>query len=714
MSRRVLAAVLLAVAGPPLARADTLGELESRSKAFYNLLESGQKERAAAVFPDLERALQTSLDARQDQLDRMRDEVMERDGDIEALYRESRWREVEVASLVITYHLAWVRYQGAQLTTDEKRKRALLDKAVEGFSQFLVVNEVPEVYAESQYGRGLAFLDLGNFAQAREDLEAAAKNPRTAGKARAALAEVERRQSGKAGKAPPPENDPETLLAKLGEVLPKAAAGDVGFEKDTTTLARGLAARGADWQRRVEGTVGAKLGDGPPTSVRSSYGLFLLGQLAIDRGRCVDVAPLAEAGAAMRDGSRARLRPELLFLDAGCKLNGGKPREAADAFDTLLREFPDAAKARDAAYYRFRALDVARATDPSLTPAYAQALATFADRFPKDEAAGEARHQMGELARSRGDCTKADAEYARVTAGPFAVRARLGQLECAVGALVKAGKDASPEARRALLAKLRAFVHDVPAKGADEQPVARAALMGGLVAADARPPEPETVVEFLEGYETRFPGEKQWFAIAVERRLSARVALGDFVGAEHDLDAWLAAEPVADQERVLDELGRALQRQLDQGDAAKRVAAIALARKVYGALARDRGDTADRVALADLELRAGNAADARRLYDDALAKDPASAEAMRGVARAAGALGDRAAAIAGWKQVVETSPTGGTAWYEARIEQVKLLLAAGEQAQACEVVRLSLGRSTSTGGDQLEKQLRKAAAESCR
>jgi len=141
-------AAVVALATP--ARAQGLGELERRAKAFYDLLERGQKEQAAAVFPDLEKALADEYQALQDRMDRMRDEVMERDGDVEQLYREGRWREPEIAALVVTYHLAWVHYQGAQLTTDPKRKNALLDKAVEGFSQFLVVNEVPEVYAESQ------------------------------------------------------------------------------------------------------------------------------------------------------------------------------------------------------------------------------------------------------------------------------------------------------------------------------------------------------------------------------------------------------------------------------------------------------------------------------------------------------------------------------------------------------------------------------------
>src|SRR2546430_7189308 len=128
----------------------------------------------------------------------MRQEVMDRDGDLEELYRTSRWREPEIMALVATYHLAWVRYQGTQLVGDAARKKDLLQKAARGFSQFLLVNEVPEIYAESLYGRGLAFLDLGESAKAIEDLEAAtqAGAPAGAAQARAALEEGPRRGSG--------------------------------------------------------------------------------------------------------------------------------------------------------------------------------------------------------------------------------------------------------------------------------------------------------------------------------------------------------------------------------------------------------------------------------------------------------------------------------------------------------------------------------------
>jgi tetratricopeptide (TPR) repeat protein len=579
---------------------------------------------------------------------------------------------------------------------------------VEGFSQFLVVREAPEIYAESQYGRGLAFLDLGSFGQAREDLEAAAKDPRTATKAKAALAELERRQTGK--KTPAPE-DPEALLARLGDLAQKAS--DTAAAKDATALARGLAARGGDWPKRVDAAVATRLGDGTPAGVRSSFGLLLLGQLAIDRGRCADVGPLAAAGAALHDATRARDRPELLFLDAGCRLNTGRSRDAAQVFGELLRDFPDAPRAREAAYYRFRALDVARATDPSLVGEYEEALAAYVKRFDRAEGVVEASFLLGELHRSRGDCAAAAADYARAATGPFAVRARLGTLECDVGALAKAGKDAPPEARAAVVQKLRAFVHDTPAKGDAEQPVARAALMGGLVASDARPPDTAAVIEFLGGYEQRFPDEKPWHALAIARRLVARAGRGELDDAARDLDAYLVADD-PDRRRTLSDVGRALQHGLDVGDEPQRAKTLAFARKAYGALVQAGGDQADRVALADLDLRAGDAGEARRLYDDVLAKDPSSAEALRGAARAAAAAGDRAAALGRWKQVVETSPTGGTAWYEARIAEVRLLLDAGDAGEACEVIRLSRGRATTTGGSELDKQLAALGAGSCR
>jgi tetratricopeptide (TPR) repeat protein len=509
------------------------------------------------------------------------------------------------------------------------------------------------------------------------------------------------------GKKTPAAEDPEALLTRLGEVLPRAAE-DAAVEKDATALARGLAARGGTWPGRVQSVVAEKLGDAEHP--RTSYGLFLQAQLAIDRGRCAEVAPLAAASAALRDAGRVRHRPELVFLDAGCKLNGGHSRDAAEQFGTLLREFPDSPRAREAAYYRFRALDLARASDPALAPQFDDALAAYTARWPKADGSAEAHYLLGQRFRERGDCTQADAEFGQVGTGDFAARARLGGLECRAGAL----KAATPAGERArLLADVQHFVHDVPPRGADEVPVARAALLGAVVAAGSTPPDPQVVVALLGDFETRYPKATDFTARAVAIRLGARVALGQLPETAHDLDAYLRAPVDADRRRTLARLGGDLATRADR-DPAARPAALALARTAYAALASATGDPADRVALADVTLAAGDAAAARKLYEEVLQKYPTSAAGLRGAARAAAQAGNRPAALGYWRQVLDANTPGGTAWYEARIAQVGLLAAEGRKHDACEIVRSSRGRATTAGADQLEARLRALDGEVCR
>jgi tetratricopeptide (TPR) repeat protein len=700
--RALLAALVVAIVARPAAAADpALAALEARAKAFYNMLASGERQKAVGTWPQLEKDLAAASDRLQTSLDDMREKVMEQDGDLEELYRSQRWREQEIGSLVITYHLAWVRFQGAALS-DPARRKPLLQKAVEGFSQFLMVNEVPDIYAESLYGRGLAFMELGEYAKATEDLTAAAAESSTAGKAKAALEETKRRAQGKKAAAATVE-DPEALLAKLTGLLKEAK--DPKSEAAATELARGLAVRGGDWPARVTSTITTALGDGTPAGVRSSYGLFLLAQLAVDRGRCADIAPLAQASAKLNDAGSARHRPEIEFLDAGCILNAGKQREAADRFGALLEAYPDAPRAREAAYYRIRALDVARTQDVSLTGAYEQAIDAYLAKFPKSDQAGEVRFLLAELRRSQGDCARAEAEYARVGAGSFAERAALGALECRVGTL----GDKGPSERAAALAGLRSFVQGTK----DKKLAARASLLAAAVAAGATPPDNATVVELLDGFEERYPDSKELHPRALELRLVARVQTDRLDGVEKDVDAFLRDEDAGGENRgTLGRVARALATRVlraPEGDDALGT----LARRVQTRLVAATNAPADRLTLAELELHAGHGAVARKLYEEVLAADAGSQQALRGAARAAAAAGDPDAALRYWARVVESSKEGGTAWYEARIAQVTVLADSGRRSDACQLLRTSRGRASSAGADQLENRLRSMEPQVC-
>ncbi|MCW5889456.1 MAG: hypothetical protein KIT14_02785 [bacterium] len=703
------AALLLAVAAP--ARAQDVPGLEARARRFYDQLEKGQKDAAAAAFPDLERDLAAAKQKLEDELNRQRDAVVERDGDIEQLFESQAYRDAEVQGLVVGYHLAWVRYQGANLVADPKRKRSLLTKSVESFEPYTSGEVPPDIQAEATYGRGLAYLDLGDWAKARADLREAAGMPRTAQKAKVALAEVDRRAAGgkEASSEPPPPdpNDPEVLAGKLADWLPKAP-NDASLQKDAFDLARGLAARGGPWPDRIGGLVAEKLGNGAPAGIRSSWGLYLAAQLALDRGRCGDLAPLVAASAAAQDAGRARWRPEILYMQAGCSLNAGRASEAVETFAVLVREYPDSPRAREAAYYRFRALDVARQGKPALDAEFQQALETYLAGKPSADGAAEARWLLGDLYRAKGDCARAAAEWTKVAGGAYASKARMGVLECKVGAL---SPKTTQEERAAIVAGFREIVKTTPAKGADEDMVARAALMGALVAAASTPPDDAAVVELLGGFEEKYPNAKELYPRVHGARLESRVATGKLDGADADLAAWLTTD--GDKTKTLRRLGKDLSQRAQTATGAEKTQAQALARRVYEALAQASGAPADKILVADLELRGGDPAAARKLYDEILIADPTSSEALRGAAKAAAEAGDRNGALAYWRRVLDAAPVGGTGWYEARIAQVGLLRDGGMLAEACQVLRSSRGRASSAGGDQLAARLQAMAPEVC-
>jgi len=102
----------------------------------------------------------------------MREEVLERDGDLKELMATRAYRERETLALTALYHLSWARYQMSQLVpANAPTREQLLRSAVDGFTEFVYVNEIPEIYGDCLYGRALAFHALGETRKATEDLQ---------------------------------------------------------------------------------------------------------------------------------------------------------------------------------------------------------------------------------------------------------------------------------------------------------------------------------------------------------------------------------------------------------------------------------------------------------------------------------------------------------------------------------------------------------------
>ena len=158
-------------------------------------------------------------------------------------------------------------------------------------------------------------------------------------------------------------------------------------------------------------------------------------------------------------------------------------------FGELVRDFPDAPRASEAAYLRVRALDVARAKDPARGGAFEEALVTYVTRYPKADGAAEAhwlaRRPLPDARRlreGRGGAGQGAAGSLRHP-GP-ARRPRMPD----GGAVAQDDRRGACRARQGP-ARLRG---GDAGQGADEPLVARAALMGALVAVGTTPPDRET------------------------------------------------------------------------------------------------------------------------------------------------------------------------------------------------------------------------------
>ena len=124
MTRRLAGVLGLVVALGMTARAADVQSLEQRARNFYQLLEKGDREKAKAEGPALERDLVAAHDEIDKNKDRMRSDLEGGEDEPTQAVQDPRLRQLEIESLILDYHLAWVRYQNAQLVDDPGARRS--------------------------------------------------------------------------------------------------------------------------------------------------------------------------------------------------------------------------------------------------------------------------------------------------------------------------------------------------------------------------------------------------------------------------------------------------------------------------------------------------------------------------------------------------------------------------------------------------------------
>jgi len=684
-------------------------------------------------------------------LDRMARKIMDEDGDLEALYETRPFKDAQVTASAALYYLNWLSYYGARLY-DGARRKALLEQAQRGFSDFATGDRRTDLLVESLLGRGLCYLELGEATLARRDLDAVIDDPKASPerrtKARLALLEsaVQTGNTAEALRlsdellasgARSDENVVRFLRLKALMAAARRGAGPEAerYRQQALVLMEQLRRAGTGWDDRVSALLQTSV-DNPAqwaAKATSPFAQWELARMLVQKNDYKAAAPLLEAVVASDDPQVRPNRREAQYMLGLAKFQAGDYAAATDLLDAALQE-GSPSYGSDAAYMRFKALEaqVAKQPTPELLARYGQAIRDLLKRYPDHRSGAEAQFRLGELLQAQRDFAAAVDAYAKVGGDPaLQLRARFATLQCQfelLGATDGADAAAQRSARlEAIGRNLESFAQESAAleksAGRGAAPVvqplrAKVAIMRAVYFKLLPGEHDEDVLKALAGFETAFPDEKDLLPQVVRLRLEADQRLGRFAEAQAEVKAHGALLVSAVGRLGVEELAvgfirEGAKRRARDGDAAN-AAAQKVALGLYEQLADGAdGNTKTALTLARLYETTGELPKAAALYAEVQQKGPSPA-ALRGLARIAEAEKRPADAIGYWKQFAALVRPGDAPWYEGQYQVARLTQVTGNAKGACEQLEALKPAMPGLSDVDLRRQIGELYESACR
>ncbi len=717
---------------------------------------AGGESRERDALSSTSQAITTPLDDIYDRnsanLERLAKQVMDEDGDLEALYETQPFKEAQAVASQSLYFLNWLHYYGARLHDGAQRK-ALLEKAQRGFSEFAVGDRRTELLIESLLGRGLCHLELGNTEFAVHDLKAVADDaqasPERRAKARLALLDAHVR----AGNVSDALRLSEQLLGSgeraadnvvrflriraLLDGVKKSSGPDAErYRQQALGLMDQLRRAGPGWEEKVAALAQTSI-ENPEQwadNATNPFARWEVAKMLVQKGDYKPALPLLESFVTSNDTEMRRHRGEAQYFLGLAKFQAGLHQEAADQLDAALQE-GNPSYGADACYMRFKAVEAVAAKNPTAETGaqYERAVRDYLSRYPTHKSAFEAQFRLGELLQTQRRFAEAVQVYAKVQGDPgFELRAQFATLQCDFELLQAADPRAAGTARAALLksigAGLQAFdtqaaAYEKRKAAADPLPLgqmrAKVAVMQAVYVALQPERNDQAVVDALAGFEKQYPEQTELVPQVARLRLGAYQHLGRFADAEAEVQAHgpllLANLGVPGIEELAVGFVREGARRDGKGDATANQAAQQVALHLYEQLvAESEGSGKAKLTLARLYENTGDLKKAGALYADALHANANSPAALRGVARIAEAEQRLADAIGYWQQLAKTVRAGDAPWYEANYEAARLTHAMGKTNESCAQLEQLKPAMPGLSDAGLRKQLDELYKQVCR
>jgi len=720
---------------------------------------SNQRSQVRELYDILSGPLDGIYDDSVARLEGMSKAVMDRDGDLEALYETREWKEAQVVASQSLYFLNWLHYVGAFVADGAERKK-LLEECAKGFSEFAVGEQSAQLRRESLFGRALCEKESRRFDWAIRDLELLLKDTGLPSdmerKVRAALADARNRQARgeKASDKERAESQAElqarAMLQKAQSLFNESAKlqGDAKVRKLLEAMAYldEVRKQGGAWTEKADALAKAEMSEEDRFAideVKNPFPAWGQARELLQKSDYARALPyLREVLASQDRKATLHHREAQYYLAVGLF----QTRNYRDALSELAKVLSTTGMPTsfitDAVYLRFKAAEALYAKDqgPENTKVLLETAKEFVRRYPDHKSAFEAQFRLGEYNQGQKNYLAAADAYNKVNGDPiFRARADFATLQSyfALLDMVEEKQDGigitEKELRQRAATALQAFwkntatlekenpggIKQVPLQEyRGKVSVMNAAFLSKDVDAHAK-----EILTFLEDFEKKYPDQHEAFAKVARMRLVAAEKAGRFDKLEEEVDNIFTRFPPSAQPELLAGLDKVLPKDIKQLEKKNDKENLLLAKRTLARLyadrlqretpfAEDESPQQFKYELAQMYLDVEDYEKAIPLYQE-LQQGAYSLVAQAGLAQIAEVKGDQKQSLVHWEEMLKGTQVGDPLWFRGTFEAARLYAATGNKDLSCKTVSGARPVLVRLGDQGLKKKIQDLAVQSC-
>lgn len=720
---------------------------------------SNQRSVVRELYDALSDPLDDIYDGSVSRLESMSKSVMDRDGDLEALYETKEWKDAQAVASQSLYFLNWLHYVGAFVSDGAARKK-LLDECAKGFAEFAVGEQSTQLKRESLFGRALCEKEGKQFDWAIRDLELLLKDTGLSTdmerKVRAALADARNRKThgDKADTVERAESQADmqarAMLQKARDLF--AASEKLSSNEKVRKLLEAMAyldevrKQGGSWKEKADALAKSEISEQDLAAideVKNPFPAWGEARELLQKSEYAKALPsLREVLASEEPKAKLHHREAQYYLAVGLFQTRDHRGALMELSKVLSTDGMSAQFVADAVYLRFKSTEALYARDQSqdTTKAYIEATREFIRRYPDHKSVFEAYFRLGEYYQSQGSYLAAADAYNKVNGDQtLRVRADFATLQCyfAMLDLLEEKKDgigiAEKDLRQRTAAALQVYWRNGAVLEKDNPAVAKqvslqesrgkvsvmnAAFLSKDVDANAK-----EILNFLQDFETKYPEQKDAFAKVARMRLVASEKAGRFADLEKEVNnIFTRFKPNEQQEllvgldKVLPKDVKKLEKQNDKENLlpAKRTLAWLHADRLQRGVpfAEDESPQQFKYELAQMYLDVKEYDKAVPLYQE-LQQGAYSLVSLAGLAQIAEVKGDQRQSIAHWEEMLKGTQVGDPLWFRGTFEVARVHAALGEKEDSCKTITGARPVLARLGEQGLKKKIQDLAVQSC-